>query len=85
MYKSLPINEIRKRMEIGKLVRVRWDDVGATDCMVIKKHSSESITAKSQFAGYFFGDRTISYFDADQIIAIGEQIRATAFQKEYND
>jgi hypothetical protein len=75
MYVSrVTIGDIRRRVRPGRLVRVKWTDTGATDCIVVEKESEGKVTSNTEFKGFFLDDKTISRFSADQIIDIGDKI-----------
>jgi predicted aspartyl protease len=45
MYVSrVTIGDIRRRVRPGRLVRVKWTDTGATDCIVVEKESEGKVT-----------------------------------------
>ena len=76
MYQNMTIKELKTELRVGKFARVKWRDVGALDCLVIKKMDEGKITKNTDFKGFFLESGTTDRFSADQVIAVGDYISA---------
>ena len=72
MYQGVSLRDIRKKVRPGVLVRVKFTDTGARDCLVVEKITdTKNITSNTEFRGFFFATDSLARFCADQIIASG--------------
>ena len=58
---------MKKQIRVGRWVRVKWDDVGAKDCVIVSKEGS-TLTVYEPF------EKDTSHVEVSQVILVGNDL-----------